>query len=343
MWDRRNYMDTDFGLVDDESFEPSDGDSRSDVDTTVPYIMTVLGPIEPDELGVCQHHEHILCDPVSRAQVDEACRLDRIDLASEELESFFTSGGRSMVDASPIDYGRNAEGLRAISQRVPVHIITVTGRHKHHFAGCMPNALDVESLLAEYLGEITDGIGNSGIRPGVIKFGTSLDEITDVERNAGIAAARAAVKTGLPVTTHTESGTMAHEQLDLVESEGLSPTRVILGHLDRKLDVAYLTSLAERGAWISFDQIGKERFGEDGPKAAMIMKLAEAGYADQLLVSQDLARSTDFVAYGGGPGWIHLLERFTLTLMEAGATAQLVRALLVDNPSRALAIHPTST
>jgi phosphotriesterase-related protein len=335
MWDPRNYDDTDFGLEEGESFEPEDAWEWDDVDTTQPHVMTVLGPIPPDALGTCQPHEHILSNPTEAFGVDNAYRLDRLDLASQELESYFTSGGRSMVDASTMDYGRDLAGLVTIARQVPVNIVAVTGRHKHQFASHMPHALDIDALKAEIESDL-----DAATKPGVIKFGSSLNEITDVERIAGLAAASVAVTRGYPVTTHTEAGTMAHEQLDLVESAGLSPKRVMVGHLDRKLDFDYLASIARRGAWLSFDQVGKARFGEDQPRAEMIVRLAEAGYADQLLISQDLARTDDFVAYGGGPGWIHLIERFTLELMEQGAEAMLVRQLLIENPAEALTIYP---
>lgn len=335
MWDPRNYRDTDFGLDDEETFEPPDAGHREAIDLSQPHVMTVLGPIRPDDLGVCQPHEHILRDPAAVTGDDPDDRLDRIDLACQELESFFTVGGRSMVDASPRDYGRDLVGLRTIAQRVPVNIIAVTGRHKHLHAAKLDNVADRQALETEFQSDI-DG----DIKPGIITFGTSLDDITPLEKVAAQAAASVAVVTGYPVTTHTEAGTMAHEQLDLVESEGLDPSRVILGHLDRRLDLPYLLSIARRGAWMSFDQIGKSRYGPDAPKAAMLVALADAGYEDQLLISQDLSRKSDLVAYGGQPGWIHLLERFAIDLMEAGAGAPMVRKLLIDNPSRALSIVP---
>lgn len=341
MWNRRTYDDTDYGLDPGESFEPQMIEDEETVDTSIdPHVMTVLGPIPPDELGVCLHHEHILCDPPAVTGEDPDYRLDDVDRASEELEAFITAGGRSIVDASPRDYGRDIDGLYAIAQRVPAHIIAVTGRHKHLHATRMENALDVDALTEEYVQELRDGIGERSIRPGVIKLGTSLNEMTLVERAATRAAARAHNKTGAPITTHLEAGTHAHKQLDVLANEGVAPSRVILGHLDRALDCPYLTNLLDRGAFCSFDQIGKRRHGEDGPTITTLLALVEAGYEDQLLVSQDLARKSLLTSYGGSPGLVHLLERFTLELMGRGAPSSLVMKLLVNNPSRALTIIP---
>ncbi len=334
MWDPRNYEDTDFGLEEGESFEPDDAWEWDEVDLSAQHVMTVLGPIEVEELGICLPREHVLASPPEASGLDDTHRLDRVDLATEELEMYFTSGGRSIVDSSTADYGRDLSGLVTIARQVPVNIVATTGRRQHQFAALMPNALDEGAIQAELEADIA-----GPIRPGVITFGTSLDQITDEERVAGLAAATVAVRHGYPVATHAEAGTMAHEQLDLVESRGLDPGRVTIGNLDQKLDFEYLKSIAKRGAWLAFDHVGQVRFGRDRARAEMIVRLAEAGLAGQLLVSQGLARQSDFVSHGG-TGWTHLLERFTLELMERGASAMLVRDLLIENPARALAIHP---
>jgi len=300
-----------------------------------PHVIAVLGPVAPEQLGVCLHHEHILCDTVAVTEDEPDYRLDDIDRACEQVDAFITAGGSGIVDASPRDYGRDIRGLHRIAQRVPVHIIAVTGRHKHLHAERMDNALDAESLTAEYVDELVHGIGQFAIRPGIIKFGTSLDEMT-----AARAAARTHLMTGTAITTHLEAGTHAHRQLDVLEEEGVDPSRVILGHLDRSLNRAYLTSVLDRGAFGSFDQVGKDAYGADSPKITMLLDHVDAGYENQLLVSQDFARKSNLASYGGTSGLAHLLERFTLELMEHGAPAALVMKLLVENPSRALTTVP---
>lgn len=341
MWDQRTYEDTDYGLDLGEAFEPAPLEGDATVDPMVsPHVMTVLGPVAPDEIGVCLHHEHILCDPVAVTDDEPDYRLDDIDRACQELEAFVTVGGKAIVDASSRDYGRDVRGLAAIAKRVPVHIIAVTGRHKHLHAALMSNSLDIDSLTDEFVEELTEGISAERIRPGLIKIGSSLNEMTPVEEATARAAARAHLATGAPVTTHLEAGTHGHHQLDVLEHEGVDPSRVILGHLDRALDRQYLSDLLQRGAFCSFDQIGKRVYGEDVPKIKMLLDLVGAGFEDQLLVSQDYARKSLLTAYGGSPGIVHLLERFTLDLMANGASSELVMKLVVDNPARALTTFP---
>ncbi|HVL24883.1 MAG TPA: hypothetical protein VM450_12415 [Thermomicrobiales bacterium] len=343
MWNPRSYEDTDYGLDPGESFEPEDAFDAEEIDLSQPHIMTVLGPILPEELGICLHHEHILCDPVAVTADDPDYRLDREDLAAEELEAYVTMNGRGIVDCSPRDYGRNAAGLVRIAGYEPVHILAVTGRHKHLHAERMPNAGDVDALTAEFLGDLRDGMDGTAARAGVIKIGTSRDEITDVEDAAIHAAAAAHVATGAPITTHTEEGTCALEQLDRLQAGGVDPARVIVGHLDRRMEWAYLVSIARTGAFISFDQVGKSAYGSDVDRATTLVRLAEAGYGAQLLISQDLARRSQLLAYGGAPGLAYLLERFTIELMEAGADAMLVRDILIENTARALTVMPPAT
>lgn len=169
---------------------------------------------------------------------------------------------------------------------------------------------------------------NADIKPGMIVFGTSLNEITEVERTAAQACARVATLSRYPVTACLEAGTMAQGLLDIVEDAGFDPARVILAHLDLRLDIAYLMGIADRGAWISFDQIGGSQLGDVASKAEMLVRLADAGYEDQLLISQGLSGESNRNAHGGSPCWIHLLERFTLELLHAGASWRLVHKLL---------------
>lgn len=337
MSDRIPTSQRDYGLAPGETFEPLDEDLVADApDLSRPHIMTVLGPIAPDELGVCLVHEHLLCDPVAVTTSDPDYRLDDPHATLAELEDFHNVGGRAIVDCSTKDYGRDPDGLFWLAQRAPVRIIMVTGRHKALHAERLSAGQTVEELTAEIMDEVRDGVGRHRVRPGVIKLGTSENRVFPVEEAAIRAAARAHLATGLPITTHTEAGTIADRQLDLLAEEGVVLGRVILGHLDRKLDLGYLRSLLDSGAFVSLDQIGKPYYGPDEPKARAIATLIGEGYQDQILISMDLARKSLLRAYGGAPGWVYIIERFALMLMDAGLAATQVHALLTANPARAL-------
>lgn len=342
MWDPRSYEDTDYGLAPDESFEPDDAwDVAPNVSTEDPHVMTLLGPIDPVELGVCLHHVHLLCDPLAITESDPDYRLDDEGRAEDEIETFVTMNGRSLVDCTTRDYGRNIDGLVSIAGWVPVHLITVTGRHIQLHASRMANALDVDALAGEFIEEIQTGIDGTTARAGVIRIGTSLDQVTPVERAAIDAAGIAHAATGAPISTHTEDGTMAMEQIELLGKNGVSPDRVIIGNLDRRpMDPGYLTAIAETGAFLSFDQIGKSDQFTDADRAIALRDLIAAGYGNQILLSEDYDRRSLLLAYGGQPGLAYLQEWFMVMLMDIGINALDIRKMVVENTARALTIHP---
>lgn len=342
MWNPDTYKDTDYGLGEGESFEPADSwEPESGAPLDKPHVMTLLGAIEPTELGVCLPHVHLLCDPVAVSEEEPDYRLDDSEAAEGEIESFVTMNGRSLVECSTRDYGRMIPQLVEIAGWVPVHLISVTGRHKHLHASRLANALDVDALTQEFVRDLTVGMDGTDARAGVIKIGTSLEQITDVEQTAIVAAARAHRLTGSPITTHTEDGTMAHEQLQLLSSGGVDLSRVVIGHLDRRVaTLEELVSIAETGAFLQFDQIGKSESVTDQYRAEQIVQLVEAGFADQLLLSLDYGRKSLLLAYDGSPGLPYLAEWFMVLLMENGLDAMTVRKIVVDNAARAMSVIP---
>lgn len=341
MWDPNSYDDTDYGLDAGESFEPADAwDTDLDVPTDGPHVMSVLGPITPDHLGICLTHTHLLCDPPALTESDPDYRLDDEDKAEDDIEAFVSMNGRSMVECSTRDYGRNAAGLVRIAGWAPVHLIAVTGRHAHLHAARLADPLDVESLAREFMEDLTVGMDGTAARAGVIMIGTSLNEATDVERAAIIAAGTAHRQTGAPVTTHTEQGSFALQQLALLREAGVPSDRVIVGHLDRHPDVDAVAEVGQTGAFLSIDQIGKNARVTDQQRAELIRDLVERGYENQILLSMDYGRRSLLSAWGGTPGLAYLQEIFMVQLMMVGLEAMTIRKMVIENPARALTILP---
>jgi phosphotriesterase-related protein len=342
MWNPQTYHDDDFGLDEGETFEPEQGGEEAvEVSTDGPHIMTLLGPIEPEELGVCLPHVHLLCDPPG---ADEDHRLLDPERTESEVEAFITMNGRSLVECTTRDCGRNSSGMLDIAQWVPAHLIAVTGRKNHPYASLMDNAGDEESLVEEFVHDLTLGMDGTDARAGVIKVGTSLNGITDVERITLQAAGKAHRRTGASITTHTENGTMALEILECLGANDVPANRVIIGHMDRE-PMAMETHLEvlKSGAFVQFDQIGKSDTYTDQQRADRIAELYRAGYGSQLLLSLDYGRKSLLTAYDGAPGLPYLSEWFMVLLMESGLEALQVRELAIDNPARALTIHPPAS
>ena len=326
----------DFGLEEGERYEPPEINEYFDL--SQPHVMTALGPIDPSALEFTLHHEHIICKPGNSGDPDLV--LDDPAAALAELEDAYQVGLRSILDMTTADYGRNFPAVTWVAQRAPVHIVLATGHHQHQHAAPFLGNASVEEIARCSISELQQGIDRSGTRAGVIKAGTSLNVITDVERRVLEAAALAHLATGAPISTHTERGTMALEQVEILKNAGIKPSTVIIGHMDFAMDEAYLRSVLETGASISFDQVSKTKYAVDEDRAEMLKRLVDAGHLGQLLVSGDLGRRSYLLAYRGGPGIRYLVERFPLVMMEAGLTAKQVRTIYVDNPARALTTSP---
>lgn len=301
------------------------------------WIRTVLGDIPPGELGVCYPHEHVLGQPPEHL-FDPDLLLTDENAAFRELTWFKEAGGRAIVDMSTPDYGRDAAGLKRISAATGVHIVCATGFNKEKFSEPFLRDASVEGLAANYTREIEVGIGDTGVRAGLIKASSSLDRVSPLAEKMFRAAARAHEQTGAPISTHTEAGTLALEQIELLRDGGVDPRRVIIGHLDRKLDWEYLRAIAASGVYLGFDQVGKEKYYPDRERIDFILRLTAEGFGRQVLLSGDLAKRSYLPGYGtgGGPGLTYILWRFVPWLREAGLAEDAIQDLIVHNPARAL-------
>lgn len=306
----------------------------------MPVIRTVLGDIDPSELGVCYPHEHVLCSPPATV-TDRDLEMDSEAAAIQELTWFHQAGGRALVELSPVDYGRNAPGLVRVSQATGVHIVCVTGHHKAVFSSPWVRDKSIDELADRFARDVTEGVDGTSIKAGAIKAASSLNVITPDEEKVFRAAAQAHRLTGAPITTHTEAGTMGLEQIQLLLSEGVKPECLIIGHVDRKLDWDYHLALLKTGVTLSFDQISKEKYVPDSQRVDFILRLVKAGFGKQLVLAGDLARKSYWPSYhtGGGPGLTYILWRFVPWLRSDGLSEAALQDLLVNNPARALSIE----
>ncbi len=149
---------------------------------------------------------------------------------------------------------------------------------------------------------------------------------------------RAHLETNLPIFTHTAFGRGALEQLDILESVGVKPQRVVIGHVGGLIDpkVEVHKTLCKRGAFIGFDRQGGPG---DASQVPMVVALIEAGFADNLMFSSDLSTATQLKHNGGG-GYAKTVTVFVPKLKDAGVKEDTLHGILVDNPRRFLAFVP---
>jgi phosphotriesterase-related protein len=300
---------------------------------------TVLGDVAPGTLGPTYCHEHLLTRPAPHLADRDDLVLDDESKALGELVRFRDAGGRTLVEVTTPEFGRNPAGLVRLAELAGVNVVAVTGHvSEEYWRGVLDlDAAKEGDLVAEFVRELLDGIDGTAVRAGVVKVGTSLDAATPAERKVMRAAATAQRETGAPITTHTTAGTGALEQVRVLEHTGAQLDRVCIGHLDRRLVWEEHLELARRGVFLGYDCVSKEQYEPDAKRAEFIVRLVNAGHGGQICLSGDLARRSYLESWGGRPGYRDILERFLPLLEEHGLEAVDARRLVVDNPARLLA------
>lgn len=303
-------------------------------------IQTVLGEISPDELGVTYCHDHLyFCPPEPYASQDPDLRLDSVESAIQELKSFKQAGGNAVVEMSTPEMGRDPAKLKEISQGAGVHVIAATGYNKGKFCEPLVEPKTVEQLAEQEIRDLTVGMDDTHIRAGLIKASSGLNAFSPAEKKLFLAAGIAHQATGAPVSTHTEKGTLALEQIALLTAGGVSPEHILIGHSDLNMDFDQFMAVADTGVFIGFDQIGKEKYAPDALRIDFIKRLIAAGHGGQIMLSGDMARTSNWPSngFGYGPGLTYILWRFVPWMLESGITQSQVEDLLVHNPARAFA------
>ncbi|SPJ26397.1 phosphotriesterase family protein [Palleronia abyssalis] len=342
---------------------------RSQAHTASGLVMTVDGPLPASDMGVTLMHEHLqndcrcwwnppqsedrqyLAEGPVRIEILSELRqdpfvnrhniaLDDLDLAVEELEDFARLGGRTVVDPTCRGIGRDPAALRRISARTGLQIVMGAG---YYLASSMPDAVGAKSadhIADEIVQEALVGVDGTDARIGLIgEIGVSGDFL-EIEEQSLRGAARAQVRTGLPLMVHLPGWFRhAHKVLDLVEAEGADIHHTVLCHMNPSFDdVAYQTELAERGAFLEFDMIGMDFFyadqGVQSPSddqvAAAIIRLAEKGHLDRLLLSQDVFIKMMLTRYGGN-GYAFVLRHFLPRLERHGMPREDAMRMLTHN------------
>lgn len=354
------------------------------------HVMTVLGPVSPDALGPTITHEHLfidlscylrppadpLPDDIYHQKVDiknlyalrrdaysnrDNCILDDVDLACREVELFKQQGGRTIVDVTLVDIGRDVRKLAEVARRTGINIVAGCG---HYIFSAFPAGLadqTEEQIYQEIISEIREGIDGTGIRPGIIGEIGSGDPIHDQEKKVLRAAARAQCESGLAISIHVHApGRRGNEVLDILTAEGVRPERIILGHIDASLahlDISfeqamdYILSLARRGCFIEFDLCGNSGhfvtkdhtywMPSDRERAKALAIMCREGHAHQILLSQDVGHKHYLQEYGGW-GYSHVFTEFHTCMLEAGIDEATIDRFFNANPVRALTVSDSA-
>ncbi|MBD1382912.1 phosphotriesterase family protein [Metabacillus arenae] len=302
------------------------------------YIQTVLGRIQPEEMGVCACHEHLYVDLSRIKNNDDTCLQD-VELVMKDLSEFKKYGGKAIVEVTNDGMGRDATKLAEISMKMDLQIIASTGCYKDPFIPEDKKQWN-RDLFAEWIvEEIEYGIGETRIKPGVIgEIGSSHNEFKPIEMELFFGAIEAAKLTMLPLSTHTTLGSCALEQVELFQKENLPLDHVVIGHQDLNTNDKIVIEVLKSGAFVAMDTIGKENYRSDQDRLQSLITFIESGYEEQILLSSDLTRKSHLRA-NGGQGYDIVLRSFIPALKERGISEKIIKKLLVKNPQKAFSIR----
>jgi phosphotriesterase-related protein len=311
----------------------------------MPHVQTVLGPIDPGDLGFTLPHEHTQISLWHIPARWDYWQLTRDEpLILEELAAFREAGGGGIVDLTMPGVGRDPVWLAGIARASGLSVVMGCGwyRGAYYPAETLIDRRSVDDLADELVREATDGVGDTGIRPGIIgEIGTDKPWVSALEERVHRAAARAARRTGLGLTTHSVLSPVGLEQLCIFEDEGADPSRVVVGHADSYPHLDHYLAIIERGAAIEFDFLGMsftpaERHGE-GRIVELLCELLSRGHVEHILLSQDVCHDSQLQRYGGN-GYTYLASAFLPRLRDAGVSEAEIETLTVANPRRLLSI-----
>jgi phosphotriesterase-related protein len=317
-------------------------------------INTVTGTCTPAELGRTLVHEHLLIGYPGWQMDALAPRFDRNEARGRAIDAMARlrdHGVKTFLDPCPMDLGRDVEFMAEVAQASGMRIICTTGAYfeEQGLTYTFRN-LPLDDIAAIYEKEITEGIGETGIRAGLIKVATGAHRVSDYERKLLHAAGRAAVRCDVPIITHTQEATCGLDQIAILEAEGVPAHRVLVGHSDGIDDPAYHRRIVGAGAYIGFDRLGIEVILPDAIRVKNIASLIADGHGHRVCLSHDsncagwlgrpiFAPNTPMdpaLLAQVLPNWTvtHLFERVVPMLLDAGVSRGAIETMLDQNPTR---------
>ena len=338
-------------------------------------IATVLGFIQPEELGFTLSHEHLVIDfraifkelpnasdrylamqPVAMHNLDWVKKhrfsvpdnlllLDEQEAIDETL-LYRNEGGEAIVEVSNRSFARDPLSLARISRATGVRVVMGGGYYNSRSHDERLRKMGVDDLTEEFSSEIRDGVGDTGIRPGVLGEIGCLWPLAESEKKVLAAAGRTQKMTGIAINIHpgwSERAPM--EILDILASAGADPRHVIISHTDRTLmSHESRVEALKTGCYLVYDSIGREGYFDletiidipnDNYRVNDIMRLMDAGFPDQILLSADVCTKDMRVRYGGH-GYVHIPKYFVPLMRRKGMSQEAVDKLLIHNPARSL-------
>lgn len=321
-----------------------------DTSSTTNVVPTVTGSIPVEQLGRTLAHEHVFVvgEEMRQNYQNDWDEEEKIAQAVRDLNELKSLGIDSILDPTVIGLGRYIPRIQRIAEQIDLNIVVATGVYTYnevpfqfHFSG--PGLLfdQPEPMTELFVSDIENGIAGTGVKAGFLKCAIEEQGLTPGVERVMRAVAQAHVRTGAPITVHTNvhnrSGLDAQRVL---REEGADLTKVVIGHSGDSTDLDYLMELADAGSILGMDRFGLDVLLPFEQRVDTVAELAKRGYADRMVLAHDASCFIDWfdphAKAQAVPKWNfrHISEDVLPALVERGVSEDQIDTMLVDNVRR---------
>ena len=252
-------------------------------------VQTVLGAIDPAQLGTVLSHEHVV-QVLGEDNHHYPWMFDWEQtraIAIRELSEAKANGVDTLIDLTTPDLGRDVGFVRDVAAVSGMNVVVATGIWLTVPASFWER--DLDEIADIFVREIEIGIDTTAIRAGVIKVASDhrTGGVTANSERILRGAARALKRTGCPISTHSSAADgIGARQLEIFRDEGAPMDRICIGHAADSTDVDYLESLLHAGVFLSMDRYpGTEPDWHQ--RNTTVKALVDRGWAHRLMLGHD--------------------------------------------------------
>lgn len=304
-------------------------------------IYTTRGPIHKSELGVTLAHEHIKWESdefyANNMYFDKKYQLEDISLDLKYIIPIMldikAKGGKSVVEASPPIGGQNVRLLKALSERVDMHIIPCTGWNMTKQLYDVFSMHFEEQLANRWINDFREGLDTIDgvvIRPGHIKLLLDRGVLSKADKAMLIAAVKASKETGMPVHCHIMDAKMVHEVIEVLDKENADYQKFLWAHADEEAHKETVKLAADKGMWIGIDNIRK---GTSPEKFELLSYVMSIDYGHKVLLSQDYDFYSEAKESVDNHPCTVIFEEFMPYCTENGIDEQEIIRMMTENPA----------
>ncbi len=324
-------------------------------------VWTVRGEVDALALGPTLMHEHVFLQypdlDLNRPGIwaDEAVYRKAV----ESLERLYDQGIRTVVDVTVRGIGQCIPVLQRVADAVEMNIVVATG---YYTWGCLPHGVfrrgftedshgwqvpdetpptdGPDPIVEMFVHDLEHGIEATGIRPAILKCATEVFGVTPGVERVLRAVAKAQLRTGAPITTHTHAPSRRGlDQQRIFAEEGVPLSRVVIGHSDDTKDLTYLEQLIDNGSYIGMDRLGTPTANglSLDDRLDTIAELCSRGHEDRIVLSHDSAcHHSGRDSRPDERTWFLMHDEVLPGLRRRGLGEATIEQMLIANPAAVL-------